>query len=125
MARSSIWPVPLVAVSGLIGGCAGSSLPDPKEAARTYAEAVRRGDAEAVHAMLTRDSRRSLGAQGTRRLLTSERLELERQAKALLAAPPSVEATATIPLADGSEVGLTLEEGGFRVAAAETLPIAA
>jgi hypothetical protein len=114
-----------MAVSGLISGCAGSSLPDPREAARAYAEAVGRGDADAVHAMLTRQGRRGLGQEGTRRLVAAERAELTRQSRALLAVEPAVEATATILLADGSEVGLTLEAGGFRVAAADTLPIAA
>jgi hypothetical protein len=125
MERSSYRPVWLAAVSALIGGCGGASLPDPREAARAYAEAVNRGDAEAVHALLTRDARRGLGRDGTRRLVSAERTELGRQARALLGPDLSVEATATIPLADGSEVELAFEDETFRVASAETLPSAA
>ncbi|HEY3500603.1 MAG TPA: hypothetical protein VGK73_38180 [Polyangiaceae bacterium] len=125
MAWSSFRPLLIVAVSGLIAGCAGSRLPDPRQAARAYAGAVSRGDADAVHAMLTREAQRSLGSEGTRRLVASERGELTSQARALLGPELSVEANATIPLADGSNAELTLEREGFRVAAAETLPSAA
>jgi hypothetical protein len=125
MVRSISWPVLSVALSGPIAGCGGSNLPDPREAARAYAAAVKRGDADAVHSMLTREAQRGLGREGTRKLVSSERRELTQKAGALLEGELGVEATATIPLADGSEVALTLEEQGFRVAAAETLPIAA
>jgi hypothetical protein len=124
MARSSFSPVLPVAVWGLIA-CGGPSLPDPREAARAYAEAVKRGDAERVHAMLTSEAQRGLGREGTSKLVVAERTELARQAQALLEGELAVEATATIPLADGSAVELTLEDRGFRVAAAETLPSAA
>lgn len=125
MAWSSFRPLLIGAVSSLIAGCAGARLPDPRQAARAYASAVRRGDADAVHSMLTREARRSLGREGTRRLVASEKKELESQAKALSGPELEVDATATIPLADGSNVELTLEPQGFRVAAAETLPSAA
>jgi hypothetical protein len=75
--------------------------------------------------MLTSEAQRGLGREGTRKLVEAERSELTRQSKALLGAELGVEATATIPLADGSAVELTLEDRGFRVAAAETLPSAA
>jgi hypothetical protein len=125
MARSISRPVWLVAISGLVAGCGGATLPDPREAARAYAAAVKRGDADAVHSLLTREAQRGLGREGSRRLVVSERAELDRQARSLLEGELAVEATATIPLADGSNVELTLEEQGFRVAAAETLPSAA
>lgn len=115
----------LLAVSALSTGCSSRSLPEPREAARAYANAVRSGDADAVHALLTRDAQRSLGRAGTARLLTEQRAELGRQAEGLLSPETRVEATATLLLRDGSHAELTLEPEGFRVAAAETLPSAA
>lgn len=102
--------------------CARSELPDPRVAARTYAEAAARGDAEALHGMLTTEAQRSFGREGTRRLLGDARAELGAQGRALLNPGTRVEATATVPLEDGTQVELTLGPSGFRVASADTLP---
>jgi hypothetical protein len=105
--------------------CARSELPDPRVAARTYAEAAARGDADALYAMLTSEAKRNHGSEGTRRLVGDARAELAAEGRALLRPGARVEATATVPLRDGTSVALELEPSGFRVASAETLPSAA
>src|SRR5262245_62324 len=102
--------------------CSRSELPDPRVAARAYAEAAARGDADALHAMLTTEARRSYGSEGTRRLVGDARAELGAQGKALLGPGARVDATATVPLRDGTSVELELEPSGFHVASADTLP---
>lgn len=114
-----------MALSGSLAGCARPSLPDPRDAARVYAEAAERGDAERVHALLTRSAQREFGREGTARRVREERAELASAARAFSAPELRVEATATIPLRNGDRVELTLEREGFRVDAAETLPSAA
>jgi hypothetical protein len=72
--------------------------------------------------MLTSEARRSLGPEGTRRLVTDARSELGAQGRALLRPGARVEATATLPLRDGTSVELALGPAGFRIASADTLP---
>jgi hypothetical protein len=72
--------------------------------------------------MLTSDAQRTYGRDGTRRLVSDARAEMSAQGRALLRPGAHVEATATVPLRDGTSVELELEPSGFRVASAETLP---
>jgi hypothetical protein len=58
-------------------------------------------------------------------MVREARRELEAQGRALRAPGGTVEARAQVLLADGSEVELSLEDGGFYVDAAATLPSAA
>jgi len=125
MQRTRCWTVWLVALWAPLAGCARPSLPDPRDTAREYAEAVARGDAERVHALLTRSAQRDFGREGTARRVREERSELSANARALAAPGARVEATATIPLRNGDDVELSLEDDGFRVDAAQTLPSAA
>jgi len=115
----------VLALSGLALACGRPALPDPREAARAYADAAARGDADRIHALLTREARRTYGQARVRELVRDERAELGRQAAAVSRPDTRVEASATLLLADGSEVELALEADGFRVAAADTLPGAA
>src|SRR5262245_31087947 len=114
-----------LALSGLLYGCGPLALPDPRAAARAYADAAARGDAARVHALLTREAQRTYGPSGVAKLVRDERAELGRMAAAVTRPDARVEAQATLRLADGSEAVLTLEHDEFRVAAAETLPSAA
>lgn len=106
-------------------GCTRAAIPDPRETARELAEAVRRGDAEAVHALLSSDARRALGPDGTRELLRDTRKELERQTRAFTSAGAQVRMTAALRFRDGETVMLEVEEGRFKVAAGGTLPAGA
>lgn len=106
-------------------GCAGPSVPDPRDAVQQYAEAVARGDGAAVHAMLTEQSARAHGAQGTRRLVEDAREELRRQAQALSRGPLTVRAVAVVRYDDGEEALLELRNGRFTLSSADALPAAA
>jgi hypothetical protein len=112
----------LAAMAILAPACGRSELPDPRAAAHAYAEAAARGDAEALHGMLTSESRRAFGREGTKRLLADARAEIGAQGRALLRPGARVEATATLPLRDGTSVELALGSSGFRIASADTLP---
>lgn len=115
----------VVALASLALGCGRPALPDPKVAARAYADAAARGDANRLHALLTREAQRTYGAPRVAELVRDERAELRARAAAVTARDARVEATATLVLADGGRVELALEPEGFRVAAADSLPAAA
>jgi len=117
--------VRVLGLSSLAVACGRPALPDPRAAASTYAEAAARGDGQRIYGLLTRDARRSYGEARTRELVADAREELRRQAAALKRPDTRVEGAATLLLADGTTVELSLEPEGFRVAAADTLPGAA
>jgi hypothetical protein len=125
MLRVAVRALQAVAFSSVALACGGPSLPDPAVAARAYADAAARGDADRIGGLLTSDARRDFGAERIRELVRDERGELARQAEALRSRDARIEATATMLLSDGTRVELTLEPDGFRVAAADTLPAAA
>jgi hypothetical protein len=114
-----------LALAGLLLGCASDSLPDPRDAARAYAEAATLGDAARIHGLLSRNAQRRFGREGTRRLVADARSELAHDGNALLAPGTRVEGEATVLLADGGEAALSLEGDRFRIDAAATLPNAA
>ena len=122
MAVHRALPALLLAAACQAASCSPAELPDPRVAAREYAEAAAAGDADALHGMLTSDAQRTYGRDGTRRLVSDARAEMSAQGRALLRPGARVEATATVPLRDGTSVALELEPSGFRVASAETLP---
>jgi hypothetical protein len=109
----------------LAAGCGRPEVPDARDAARAYAEALRRGDHDAVFRMMTRESQQALGKQGTQRLLADAKVELKKQASALLEQGTRVEAKAVYRLEDGESAELVLADDGFRVAAAGAFPAAA
>jgi len=115
----------LLGLSGLLVACGRPALPDPRAAARAYADAAAQGDAGRIYSLLTKDARRTYGERRTRELVADTRAELTRTAAALRRADTRVEGEATVLLDDGTRVELTLESDGFRVAAADTLPSAA
>lgn len=108
-----------------VGACGRPEVPDARDAARAYAAAVRRGDHQAVYGMMTQESQRALGLEGTRRVLRDAKAELERQANSVLQHESRVDAVATYRLRDGESAELTLTDEGFRVSAAGTFPTGA
>jgi len=102
-------------------GCA-RALPDPRKAAQDYADALAKGDAEAIHAMMSERSRRELHVEDVRKLVDDAREELVAQAKAASDPASRVEARAQVRYADGEEASLDLEEGVFKVSSADGLP---
>jgi hypothetical protein len=108
--------------TGAALGCAHNDLPEPEAAAARYAEAAKRGDSEALYAMLTRAAQRSYGRAATRALVRDARTELGRKAVALSDPSTRLTARARVRFADGEGAEFELEDGGFRIASAGALP---
>jgi hypothetical protein len=106
----------------LAPGCASSSVPDPHAAARAYADAAARGDAEALYAMLSAPSRKARSKDDVKRMIAEEHEELAQQGKELAQPDVRVEATARLRYADGEEAALELRDGQYWVTAAGALP---
>ena len=106
----------------LFTACASQRVPDPKVTVRAYASAARRGDADAIYALLTPEGQRALGQNGTRQLVTESKSELQRTAQAIAGDSVRVEASAETRFSDGESATLVLEDGRFLVDAASLLP---
>jgi len=89
-------------------------MPDPRDAARQYEQAVAKGDAAALHALLSEQGQATYSEKDVRELLERDRAELRALAAACADPGAEVRATATVS-GDGTELGLTLEGEGFRV----------
>lgn len=112
------WGVSLV-------GCGRTAMPDPREAVRAYETAAAKGDARAVHGMLSDRSRKALGVADVEKILADERTELATQAKAMQDSTTTVRASARVRYADGEDATLDVESGAFYVSSADALPAAA
>ncbi|WP_272419220.1 hypothetical protein [Polyangium jinanense] len=108
-----------------LAACGGSDMPDPKDAVKAYADAAARGDADAIHGMMSAKAQRSLSREDVRRIVAEERSELADQAKALAAPGVTIKAHARMRYADGEDATLELEGGVFRISAADALPAGA
>lgn len=109
----------------VLAGCSRPVVPDPRTAAREYAEAARRGDADAIYGMLTDEGRRELGLEGTRQLVKDSRAELARNAASLASGRVTAQARARVRFDDGEVAELALDDGRFRIASAAALPAGA
>lgn len=108
-----------------VGACSRPVVPDPRDAAREYAEAAERGDSDALYEMMTSDARRKYGRKGVARAVKNARAELKARGKALASESSEVEATARVAYADGEQATLEITDGEFRVASAGALPAGA
>lgn len=102
-----------------------ASVPDARSAATNYAAAIEAKDAEAVHALLDKESQRVLGQKRVAVLLRESQQELEQRAKGFADPGAEVRTQADLRLKDGSVVSLELEGGQFRISSAMALPSAA
>jgi hypothetical protein len=124
--RSSRHPfAPVAGAFALFFGCAPKALPDPRAAARRWAEAVQTKDEEAMYALLTDAARRAHGRDGVARLLATDRDELLGLARATTASSAVLETHADVSFGGDRTARVVLEEGQFRVAAAAALPAGA
>jgi hypothetical protein len=109
--------------SAIATGCAGqTTVPDPAPAIDAYAEALERGDADAVYGMMSEESRRAISRDEIGRVL---KRELAEHAEEVRAEDRALTARAELRYDDGEVVSLDLEDGEFRVTAADALPAAA
>lgn len=109
-----------------LSGCVGvSTIPEPDDVVAAYAAAVERGDADAIYALMSEESRRAISREQLRRVVKDQKVELAEHAKALGSQQRAIEAQAEIRYDDGEIVGLDLDDGTFRVTAADGLPASA
>lgn len=113
----------LLCAWGLVAtGCTTTQVPDPKDAALAYADAAARGDAAALHEMLSVRGQKALSREDVARLVKDERVELAEQAKALRGPGTTTTIRATVRYPDGETASLSVEDGELRVMAADALP---
>ncbi len=116
----------LVAFAVALPACASRAAVAPLEpTVAQYAQAVEKGDAAALYGMLSESSRRALSKDELARILTDQKDELRQHAKELGGADRSIEAHAKLRYPDGETVTLEVQDGSFRIAAADALPAAA
>lgn len=101
-----------------------SSVPDPRAAAEEWAAAAEKGDAEALHGMLSKRSRATLSKADVAATVASTRVELKDQAAEIRdkAQKNQIVAVAILRWDDGTEASLILEKGAFRVKNAILMP---
>jgi hypothetical protein len=109
-------------VAWACSSCVSSHVPDPRDAARAFAVAAERGDADTLYSMLSASSQRQYNRNDIRKVVAAERGELADEARALAAPDLRVEAAARLRFADGEEAALDLREGRYAIAAAGALP---
>lgn len=105
--------------------CGGGSIPDPRDAAREFAEAAKRGDADALYEMLSAKGKRTLTRPEVHRIVDDGKAELADAGKSLGDPKITVKAEATVRFADGEEASLAVEKDGYKITAADALPAVA
>jgi hypothetical protein len=123
--RASVSASSFALASAAIGGCGRTAMPDPRDTVRAYEAAASKGDARAIHGMLSERSRKSLAVTDVERILADERKELATQAKAMQDSTAVVRASARVRYADGEDATLDVEDGTFHVSSADALPAGA
>lgn len=99
-----------------------SSVPDPRAAAEAWAEAAEKGDADALHGMLSKRSRATISKADVAATVASAKGELKDQAADIRAAKDKIAAVAVLKWDDGTEASLVLHDGKFRVQSAMLMP---
>jgi len=106
-------------------GCERQRVSDPGAVVAAYADAARRGDADAIYALLSRRAQTDLGRAGTRQKVLDARRELALQADFFARPGVEPEVVAVVRYDDGEQAELGLESGVFLVGSASALPAAA
>jgi len=97
-------------------------VPPPGPVVARYTDALRRGDAAALHALFDDESRRSLSRERVDQMVRDQRDELRALGERLESPTNPTQVRAQLRYDDGEVVGLTLVEDAFRVEAAMGLP---
>jgi hypothetical protein len=122
-AMTRLASVPLVLA--LLAGCARPRVPDPRDTMSAYAAALADGNAGRVHAMLSDRSRRAIREDDVARMIVDAKAELAEQARSFAGPGAVVRATARLRYSDGEDATLDVEDGEFRLTAADGLPAVA
>lgn len=117
------WACVVVVLAASSVGClSGVSVPDPKAAAKAWADAAAAGDADTLHGMLTKRSQAELPKAEVARIVKESPGELKDQAAQIKKKSESITTVAILQYEDGTSVALELENGVFRIASAGYLP---
>lgn len=122
MARSGAQAAVAPLMVLLFSACGASAVPDPKQAATQYAEAVQGRDETKLYNLLDAEARRALGPERVEELLQQSQSELERRALEFAGDDAEVKAQAQLQFSNGEVVSLQLEDGRFRVSSASAFP---
>jgi hypothetical protein len=116
---------PLCLALSLSWGCGAGAIPEPREAALAYADAAKRGDADALYEMLSTDGKKALTPAEVKKLVSDQKAELGERADGVRAPGVRFKTEARLAYGDGEEAALALEQGEFRISAGDALPAAA
>ncbi|MFO0548655.1 MAG: hypothetical protein U0271_09720 [Polyangiaceae bacterium] len=103
-------------------GCAAGNIPDPNEALTAYAEAAASGDADRLYEMLSEQGKRQYTRDQIKAMVGDQKGELKDQATAITSPGVRIKTEATVKYADGEQAALTVEDGTFKISAADALP---
>ncbi len=106
----------------LVAACSGRAVPDPRSAAEEYADAAKRGDADAIYDMMTTSAQKSRSREDVKKLVAEQKGELAEQARDITGRDARVEATARLRYDDGEEAQLELRDGRFWITTSGALP---
>jgi hypothetical protein len=112
-------------MAAVLFACAPRALPDPRLAARHWADAVQAGDEATLYALLTTDAQRAHGRDGVARAVATDKRELVGLSRAAATPTAVLETRADVAFGGDRTARVVLEEGRFRVAAAAALPAGA
>ncbi|MEM9069463.1 MAG: hypothetical protein AAGE52_13195 [Myxococcota bacterium] len=105
-------------LSLLLIGCAATAptVEGPEDVVRAYSEALARGDAAALHALMNEESQQTTSPEEIGRLLTENREELNERASHLNdRVAEGVESRASVRLPNGELAVLRLEGGVWKI----------
>jgi len=105
-----------------LAACGGTGVPDPREAAQVYADAAARGDSDALYELLSEKGQQVLTPAEVEKLVADQKAELKDRGQALTSPGVRVKTEARVKYGDGEEAALAIEDGEFRVSAADALP---
>lgn len=104
-------------------GCLRAGVPDPRVTANEWAEAADKGDADALHGLLTRRGQATVSRAEVATTVGSAKAELRAQAGEIRRATKEpVPTVALLRYPDGTEATLVLEEGRFALRSGGFLP---
>jgi hypothetical protein len=125
-ARLGVARLAVLAAALPLAACAQyATVPEPTPVVDAYAQAVQQGDADAIYQLMSDESRRAISRDELRRVLKEQRAELGAHAKGLRSKERVINARAEVRYDDGEIVSLDLNDGEFRVTAADALPASA
>src|ERR1700729_3823277 len=116
--RTGLVQIVLACATCATTACAIGSIPDPKDAARDFAQAADRGDTNRIYDMMTSEGHKERTREDVRHIIEGEHQELVDEAKAVTAPATRVQATARLHFDDGEETALELRGGRFWVTSA-------